>query len=170
MTDMAFDAGSLYWADHHAWLERQLALVRAGRLDALDLEHLAEELEAMTRRCRREIDSRLTILLVRLLTYHYQPEARCGSWRGNIVEHRQGICDALEDSPSLEAILTGAFNSGEAYSDAVEQAVAEMMLPMSAFPATCPYTLDQVMDPLFWPGLGPHPDLDPRERARLRLY
>jgi len=36
-----------YDTDFHAWALRNAALLRAGQLDELDIEHIAEELESM---------------------------------------------------------------------------------------------------------------------------
>lgn len=36
---------SLYDRDFYAWANEQAALLRAGKLDAADIEHIAEEIE-----------------------------------------------------------------------------------------------------------------------------
>jgi Domain of unknown function DUF29 len=46
---------TLHDEDLLAWAERQAALLRAGQLDRLDLEHLIDELEAMAGKLRREL-------------------------------------------------------------------------------------------------------------------
>jgi hypothetical protein len=40
----------LYQKDFHAWIKGQASLLRQGRLQEIDPERLAEELEAMGRR------------------------------------------------------------------------------------------------------------------------
>ncbi len=45
----ALDRPSLYDTDYVAWLEEQVAHLRAGRLAALDVENVAEELESLMR-------------------------------------------------------------------------------------------------------------------------
>ncbi len=64
----------LYERDFLAWTEQQAALLRAGELSAIDLEHLAEEVESMGASERREMCNRLACLLQHLLKWHHQPE------------------------------------------------------------------------------------------------
>lgn len=56
-------SANLYETDHAAWLERQTALLKGGRLAELDIEYLAEELEWAMGKERREIYKRLRILM-----------------------------------------------------------------------------------------------------------
>jgi hypothetical protein len=44
------------------------------------------------------------VLLIHLIKWRYQPELRCGNWRGSIDEARTRIDDILEDSPSLHNV------------------------------------------------------------------
>src|SRR5579872_5151171 len=62
-----------YEQDLVAWLEDQSQHLRRGEIGALDLENIAEELEAMARRERREIRDRVTVLLIQLLKCQVQP-------------------------------------------------------------------------------------------------
>jgi hypothetical protein len=132
----------LYETDETAWLERMAELVRQRRLSDLDLHHLGEFLSDMARRDRREVKSRLAVLLAHLLKWGYQADHRSGSWRGTIVAQQQELAD-LAGSGVLhnhaEAVLA------DAYSNAVEQAAAETGLPASTFPSDCPYSLDQLL-------------------------
>ena len=57
---------ALYEADETAWLEAIADLVRRGRLDQLDTGTLVEYLADMARRDRREVYSRLVVLLAHL--------------------------------------------------------------------------------------------------------
>ena len=76
---------SLYETDFYAWATRQAALLRAGRLDAADIEHIAEEIDSMGRSEKRELVSRLTVVLLHLLKWQYQPALRGNSWRLSIA-------------------------------------------------------------------------------------
>ena len=53
----------LYHTDYSTWATRHAELLRAGRYAELDMEHLLEELSDMSRSERRELESRLWILL-----------------------------------------------------------------------------------------------------------
>jgi len=75
-----------YEGDFHAWAAAQAALLRAGRLSELDVQHIAEEIEALGRGERRELGHRLEVLILYLLKWSYQPERQGKSWRLTIVE------------------------------------------------------------------------------------
>ena len=57
---------SSYDADIIIWAEEQAALLRAGRFSELDISHLAEEIEDVGKSERRELASRLSVLLAHL--------------------------------------------------------------------------------------------------------
>jgi hypothetical protein len=121
-----------YETDFALWAESQAAALREGRLDELDVLNLAEEIDALARRDRRELLSRLTVLALHLLKLRYQPERASGSWRGTIVEQGAKIRRLLEESPSLAPLVPDL--AAIAYPDARRQAVAETGLPIETFP------------------------------------
>ena len=121
----------LYEADETAWVDAMAELVRAGRFADLDYGHLAEYLEDMAKRDRREVNSRLKILLAYLLKWTYQKEMRTPSWRGTIC-HQQ---DELEDLLEGGVLQNHAEESLAAiYTKAVKYAADETGLPASTFP------------------------------------
>jgi Domain of unknown function DUF29 len=67
---------ALYEEDLLAWAEQQVAHLRAGQLDRLDVQHLIDELEAMAGKLRRELKNRLRILVAHLLKWQVQPKRR----------------------------------------------------------------------------------------------
>jgi hypothetical protein len=69
-----------YDADFYGWANEQAELLRAGRLDEADIANIAEEIESMGRGEKRELVDRLTILLMHLLKWHFQPGFRSASW------------------------------------------------------------------------------------------
>jgi len=70
----------VYETDIVAWANEQAQLVRAGRFELLDLEHIAEEIEDVGKSEQRELASRMTILLAHLLKWQFQPEQQGRSW------------------------------------------------------------------------------------------
>jgi Domain of unknown function DUF29 len=128
---------ALYDEDLLAWTERQIAHLRAGQLDLLDVEHLIEELEAMAGRLRRELKNRLRVLLAHLLKWRAQPRRRSRSWAATIAEQRDQIEALMEENPSLRSNLDQIARS--AYSRAVRLAAIEAGLPRDAFPAELPF-------------------------------
>ncbi|EGV16732.1 DUF29 domain-containing protein [Thiocapsa marina] len=134
----------LYDADIVAWAEQQAHWLRAGALDRLDLEHLAEEIEDVGKSEQRELASRLSLLLAHLLKWQFQPERRGSSWQRTIREQRRAIKARLDRTPSLKAMLRDATWLDEIWADAVADAVGETGL--SAFPENCPWRLTDVLE------------------------
>jgi hypothetical protein len=77
-------AKDLYEQDFFEWTVQNAQLLRAGRLEEADLEHIAEEIEDMGRSERRELESRLSVLLSHLLKWRFQPSRRGRSWQATI--------------------------------------------------------------------------------------
>ena len=94
---------SLHDNDFYAWSLEQAALLRAGRVGEADLATIAEEIESMGKTEKRELVSRLTVLLLHLLKWERQPAGRSNSWRLSIANARDEITDLLDDNPSLKA-------------------------------------------------------------------
>jgi hypothetical protein len=139
-----------YADDRHAWAEEQAHLLRMHVFEDLDLPNLIEELEQMSASTRRELISRLALLIGHLLKWEYQPARRSRSWEATIEVQRNEIRRLLQESPSLRARLSEFVI--EAYDQALALAWSETNLARSVFPVRCMYTTDQVMNPLFWPG------------------
>jgi hypothetical protein len=139
-----------YDDDFYAWTQEQARLLRAGRFSDVDIQNIAEELETLGRSQKREIVSRLAVLLLHLLKWTVQPDRRSNSWRATILEQRQRIREELEDSPSLRR-WPGARLARE-YDLARLKASGETGLPLESFPPACPFTIAQVLDPAFLPG------------------
>jgi hypothetical protein len=138
---------SIYEIDFYRWTVEQAAALRDKAWERVDVEAVAEEIESLGRRDRREIGLRLEILLIRLLKYQYQPELRCGSWRGSIVEARAGIAAVIDDSPSLKLYPAACFD--KAWQTACRRTLAETGL--YHLPEACPWSVEQVLDLDFMP-------------------
>ena len=138
-----------YDTDFYAWTHEQAGLLRQGKLAQIDANHLAEEIESIGKTEKRELLSRLTVLLLHLLKWRFQPERRGTSWEVKIKVQRRDIERRLSDNPSLTALLTPLLE--DAYGDAALLAQAETRLPPATFPAACPWTFAQVEDAGFWP-------------------
>lgn len=143
--------GTAYDTDIIAWANEQAALLRAGSLSALDVEHIAEEIEDVGKSEQRELLSRMTGLLAHLLKWHLQPTHRGTSWEATIRAQRNGIARRIVKTPSLKTSLDDAEWLAEAWDDAVAEAAKETDLELSAFPVACPWTVAEIRDPLFFP-------------------
>jgi hypothetical protein len=148
-TELQPNQHSLYETDYLQWIETTVEKLRQKNYAAIDWENLIDEIADMARSERKSLKSNLTIVLLHLLKWQYQPQLRSGSWKGSIVEHRRRIREDLKDSPSLKPYLETIFS--ECYVDAVEQASAETGLPIETFPSESPYTAAQALDAGFFP-------------------
>jgi hypothetical protein len=143
------DNQQLYDRDFYAWANEQAGLLRDGRLTEADIEHIAEEIESLGKREKRELVRRLRVLFLQLLTWQFQPAFRSTSWRLTIEEQRNRLEEHLADSPSLKSSLDETIV--RAYRNALLSAARETGLERSAFPVVCPWSFAQIIDPNFYP-------------------
>jgi hypothetical protein len=144
------DRGAAYDEDFVLWTRGQATLIRAGRFDLVDRENLAEEIESLGVSDRRELCSRLEVLLMHLLKWQFQPVHRSGSWRSSIRSQRGRIERVLTQSPSL--LREVAELSFEEYARTREAASAETGFALDTFPDSLPYSPEQILDKTFFPG------------------
>ncbi len=126
----------LYEEDLDAWALTQAAALRAAGdailqrkdelaklLRALDWENLAEEIEGLARRDRRELASRVAAIVEHLvkLEFSTHAEPREG-WIDGVLREPEEIAELLRDSPSLRREVPGllARRSGAAIQRAVQ--------------------------------------------------
>ena len=139
----------LYEQDFYAWANEQAGLLRAGKLAQADIEHIAEEIESMGKTEKRELVSRLSVLLLHLLKWQFQPGRRGTSWQATIRLQRRDLTRHIRDNPSLKANLDEAISY--AYGSAIIEAVGETGLLEGTFPTACPWSFEQIMAEDFWP-------------------
>lgn len=137
-----------YETDFYGWATEQADLLRTGRLSEVDLDNIAGEIESMGRGEKRELINRLAVLLAHLLKWQFQPGLRSTSWRLTVVEQRARLAEHLKDNPSLKPTLPDALRTAYRYARLTAQ--RKTGLPESVFPATCPYSFEQVEDERFW--------------------
>jgi hypothetical protein len=146
-----------YELDFYGWINHNLALLKQGRLQDVDLDHLIEELEYMATQDKNTLASRFIILIAHLLKWQFQLKQLTerwenyngSSWRGSINEQRTKISFHLENSPSLKKHLKEAVE--KAYPKAVSLAIKETKLSPKVFPKTCPYSVEQLLSEDFYP-------------------
>jgi hypothetical protein len=135
----------LYEQDFNKWINQQVALLKKGDIDQVDMANLIEEMESLGKNDRRALKSQLTRLLMHLLKQEYQPEKQTDShsWTNSIVEAERAIKYLLEDSPSLKNELKNMLESS--YEDARQDAAKETGLGINKFPKECPYKLEKLL-------------------------
>lgn len=138
-----------YETDIVAWAKEQAALLRAGKFSALDIEHIADEVEDVGKSEQRELANRMAVLLVHLLKWRYQPERRGKSWQGTLREQRKMIARRLAKTPSLKADVADPDWFQDIWSDAKAKTFEETNL--EDLPEDCPWSSAQVLDVDFLP-------------------
>ncbi len=146
---------SLYDTDFYAWTQEQSDKLRAllaerSNLD-LDIENLVEEVDSMAGRDRRELSSRLEIILVHLLklAYSFYPDPR-KTWINSVQAQRGSIRRLFTQSPSLRRLAPEMLE--QAFEKALEVADTETIdLSMEVLPTVNPFPLDDILDPKYIP-------------------
>lgn len=138
-----------YDQDVIAWAQEQARLLRSGQFSALDIEHIADEIEDVGKSEQRELESRMVVLVAHLLKWAYQPERRGASWQSTIIAQRKGIAVRLRKTPSLRPDLLDPEWQDVVWSEAVAQATNETSL--DTFPPSCPWTTEQILSPDWLP-------------------
>src|SRR6267142_1516169 len=130
--------------------QQQAAAIRAKDVAALDIDHLAEEIEDLGRSVQKGLVSQLERLLAHLLKWCYDPATDPRRlWRLSILDARHEISKDLATNRTLRGFP--AERLADAYRYARRVAAIETELPLATFPEACPWPLDQVLDDDFWP-------------------
>ncbi|WP_298920187.1 DUF29 domain-containing protein [uncultured Nostoc sp.] len=134
---------NLYEQDFYLWTQTIAQQLKENNFNEIDIPNLIEEIENMGRSEKRELKNRLIVLLMHLLKWQYQPEKRSESWRSTISEQRICIETLLEDSPSLQPLLTKVFE--DCYQKARLKASDETGIKLNFFPKESPFTLEETL-------------------------
>jgi hypothetical protein len=142
----------LYDEDFYVWTGVQAGLLRERRFEALDLDNLIEEVEALGRAEKSGVLNNASVIIEHLLKLQFSPaqEPRNLS-RASVREHRRRLRRDL--TPRLRKVLEAELpalyaeirdDTAALLRDHGERAAAD------ALPASCPYTLDQITGD-WWP-------------------
>ena len=149
-TEPPEDKQSLYERDYYTWALQQARALKEHRLEELDWENLADELEGLAKTERRELRSRLEVLLEDLLKWQFQATRRSRSWRAIIAVQRLKIREHLDENPGLKPsipdIVAQAYKAARVDLTTRFLRSSEPQPPMSS-----PWTFEHVMDEQFWP-------------------
>ena len=137
-----------YDTDFYTWTQDQAQALRAKDLAALDLEHLAEEIDSLGRSDRDAIERQLVRLLLHLLKLTYDPATRPRrGWRVTVADAREQIArkatGGLQSHPATYLPV--------AYAYARRKAALVTDRPLTTFPEACPWAIEPVLDDDFWP-------------------
>lgn len=141
----------LYERDFPAWAKRQAELLRAGRYEDLDLDHLIEEVADLGVSERHAVLNRTRVILEHFLKLEHSPamDPRRG-WKEEIVTQRSDLEVIL--TPSLQRDLERDFE--KTYQRARRDAARGLRpdrVDERHLPTASPYSVDQVLDPDWLP-------------------
>jgi hypothetical protein len=142
----------LYEQDFYLWLQQTAQLLKVRNFEEVDWDNLIEEIESMGRSEKRELKSRLIVLIEHLLKLVYweaEKENNANGWRSTIVEQRNQIELSLEDSPSLKPLLVEIFL--DCYGKARKNTLQKYQLSANFFPEEPPFQLEDVLNPNYLP-------------------
>ncbi|WP_174299611.1 DUF29 domain-containing protein [Caulobacter sp. S45] len=135
--------GRLYSTDFYGWTQDQADALRRRSVNEIDWDNLLAEIEDLGGSTRRELRSRLALIIQHLLKWRHQTSRRSTSWAVTIIEQRAQVSDLLEENPSLlsklDEIMVKAARAG------ISGAVADTGMAPSVFHAGDPLTFDKVM-------------------------
>ncbi len=97
---------SLYETDFYLWCAETIRKLKARDFAQIDIENLIEEIAALAGRERRELQSRLEVLLEHLLKRKYvDSRYDFRGWELTLQEQLRQIKMLLRQSPSLKRFL-----------------------------------------------------------------
>jgi hypothetical protein len=154
MPSLTNSLSDLYERDYYAWLQNQVRALRERRVEDLDWENVAEEIEGLSNSERRGVESQLARLAEHLLKLQYVKGIlryyTARGWRLSVKGARFAVQKLLKDSPSLrpklEEMLPDAYYSGRL------EALRNIGLSEDQLPEASPWTVEQLMDESFLPG------------------
>jgi hypothetical protein len=138
-----------YEKDFYAWSIHNANLLREGKLSEIDIENIAEEIESMGKREKRELINQLAVLIAHLLKWKFQAMRRSKSWTLTIRNQRIELKDLLEESPSLKKELEVKFD--HAYEKAILLAAEQTGIDEKEFPSKPPFTLKDCLKASYFP-------------------
>jgi len=149
-TEATDNKQSLYERDYYTWALQQARALKEHRLDDLDWENLSDEVEGLAKTERRELRSRLKVLLEHLIKWQLQPQRRSRSSSTTVAMRRLEIREHLDENPGLKPSVAEVL--AQAYK-AARLDVSGRFLRRSdpQPPDSCPWTFERVVDEQFWP-------------------
>ena len=142
MTRTEIALSELYLEDETAWLDAMTDLLKAGSHAELDHANLQEFLSDRAKGDRREVESRLVILLMYILKWVAQPDHRTRIWKSMILEQRQELVRLASHGVLRNHAETALPDN---YREAVEWAAVETGLTITDFPTECEYTVAEML-------------------------
>jgi hypothetical protein len=152
MSAVAHDQDFILWTRQQAEALRRVAETRPNV--EVDWSNLIEEIEDLGNEQEHAVVSHMTVILLHLLKLAISPDEQPRRhWRVEIAAQRGSLGRRLGKNPGLRA------RSQELLAEAYESAWRQACLLFgedAEIPATCPFTLDQVLDDAWFSQARPH--------------
>jgi hypothetical protein len=143
-TDTHTNLQELYEADYHLWLEETIKLLKDKALNQIDLDHLIEELESLSRRDKAKVVSLLKQIIIHRLFLQFWLEEipdNQNHWEAEIIAFRDQLNRLL--TANLRNYLDNELET--IYQNAVKIVSKKMNYHINQFPEQCPYTIEQLL-------------------------
>lgn len=154
---MSASGPTLFESDYYAWTRQQAAALRAlaadGGAPGLDLSNLADEIDELGRREREAVRSDVRRILDHLLMLEHSRAVDAWlSWQYAVAAARDQLEGRLTPSlrRDLEAVLPQLFQQASRLA-AIGLSAGEPPDPDEDLPASCPYSLADVLRPGWYP-------------------
>lgn len=139
MPDDLYERDVLAWSEHQADLIRRLA--RGERVNDVDWEHVAEEIEDVGLSELHAVESYLDLILVHLLKATAWPDNEAvNHWHSEIVAFQKNAGRRYAPSMRQRVDVAGL------YQGAMEQVAALGADSAIRLPPSCPFTVDQLLN------------------------
>jgi hypothetical protein len=137
-------ADDIYTRDLVAWAEAQGDALRRRSANELDWDNVAEEIETLGRSETRAVESQVINILAHFLKIEFSGASEpLNHWRGEIGAFRIDLDRDL--TPTLAARMPARLDELYAYAvRALRNEHLKLDEAAPAYPATCPYTWDDV--------------------------
>lgn len=135
---------SLYEIDNEKWLEKTLKLLKEKQLESLDIEHLIEELEELSRRDKKTVERFLEQIIRHLLLLQYwtsEQEYNSNHWRAEIMSFRTQINEDITQN-----LLNHLQDNKEKIYEKALKYVKQKTGMLIDFPEDCPYSLEELLN------------------------
>jgi hypothetical protein len=94
---------SLFEQDYILWVQENLSKLKVKDFENLDLDNVIEEFKSLIYTIKKELDDKLTNLLIHLLKRLYvNMPSQFERWQSDISFYRCGVELIFEDAPSLK--------------------------------------------------------------------
>lgn len=139
-----------YDEDFFTWTQEQAQALRERRFERLDPDLLADEVTDMGKSEIRAFASRLAVLIGHLLKLTVQKDRTPSNergWRRSVVTQRAALNRLLTKNPGImnPEILRDVLE--DAWADGLELAFRETALDPDLFPAACPWSMTDLLEP-----------------------